>query len=322
MSVAPMHPPEGSVPCPLCESADTRQFDTILVADLRAEYLRQFGVDTEPEFDPTLKSLALLGCGKCGLEFFHPAVSGSPDFYARLSQAQTYYSVTRWEFAQAAKLIGPEARIVDVGCGDGHFLSLLPQKTKLGLELNADAAARAAAKGLTVRTETLEALPDGSADVVTMFQVLEHMPMPRRILCEAVRVLRPGGLLLLAVPNNDGFIGLAIFEPLNFPPHHPLRWTAAALRYLPGLYPLELERLAEEPLASEHVFIHRRTRLTQLFARRLRRRLPLMKCSAPLVLLRKIANALTLASMRIHSKPPRNPAIGHSYLAVYRKKTP
>jgi len=306
--------------CPLCQSDRTERFDTIPVADLSAEYRRQFGVDPGPEFDPGLKELSLLRCGHCGLEFFQPVVCGSASFYARLSEAQTYYSTTRWEFAEAVRLIDPQASVVDVGCGDGHFLSLLPQKTKLGLELNPSAAAKAAARGLDVRMEKLENLPEASVDVVTLFQVLEHVPDPIRTLADALRVLRPGGTLLAAVPNNDGFIGVAIFEPLNFPPHHTLRWTGAALRYLPAVLPLALEQLSEEPLAPEHVFTYRRTLVTQAFARCLGRRLPIMRCSVPMVLLRKFANLLTMISMRFDPAPPRRTAVGHSYLALYRKK--
>lgn len=321
---APTQPSDSSARCPLRDATDAGQLDSVAVADLQTEYLRQFGINVQSEFESTVKTLLLLCCRRCRLEFFHPSVSGSPNFYAQLSisQAQSYYSATRWEFKQTIELIKPDARVIDVGCGDGYFLSLLPQKTKLGLELNPDAASRAVAKGLDVRMETLGRLPSDSADVITMFQVLEHMTMPRQVLSEAVRVLRPDGLLMVAVPNNDDFIGVAIFEPLNFPPHHPLRWTSAALRFLTNLYPLALEQLKEEPLAQEHVFIYRRTRITQLFARCLARRLPLMKRSPPMVLLRKFANLLTMISMRCNTEPPRKRTVGQSYLAVYRKKVP
>lgn len=306
--------------CPLCSSGEGVCLDQITVADLSAEYRRQFGVDARAEFPLELREVRLIQCPRCRLEFFDPAVAGSADFYAALSRSPAYYSTRRWEFAKAREFIGPTARVVDVGCGDGYFLSLLPQPTKVGLELNPEAVAKAQRRGLDVRQAGLETLPDACADALTLFQVLEHLPAPRHVLAEAVRVLAPSGLLLVAVPDNDGFLGRAFFEPLNLPPHHPLRWTRAALSYLPSLFALTMVAMEVEPLAPEHVFIYRRTLLTDRLARWWGGRLPLLKRSPGLVLLRRACNLLTRASMRWNAEPPRRNVSGHSVLVVYRKR--
>jgi SAM-dependent methyltransferase len=134
--------------------------------------------------------------------------------------------------------------VINVGCGDGRFLSLIPHQNKIGLEHNPAAVAKARDHGLDVRPAALAVFPDDSIDAITFFQVLELVVNPLETLRQAVRVLRASGFLLIAVPNNDGFIGQAIQLPLNAPPHHPLRWTGRALNYLPKLLPMALKELA------------------------------------------------------------------------------
>ena len=50
--------------------------------------------------------------------------------------------------------------------------------------------------------ELLGSLDDGSVDLVVSFETLEHLPEPRRLLAEARRVLRPGGRIIVSVPND------------------------------------------------------------------------------------------------------------------------
>ena len=64
----------------------------------------------------------------------------------------------------------------------------------------------------------------GHYDAVTSFQVLEHVTEPASFLRACVKALRPGGRLLLGVPNNDSFLGLLEDNWLNMPPHHMSLW--------------------------------------------------------------------------------------------------
>ena len=59
--------------------------------------------------------------------------------------------------------------------------------------------------GLQVHTGTLEGVrfPSSYFDVVTMYQVLEHIANPRAVLKECHRILKPGGRLLVSVPNIE-----------------------------------------------------------------------------------------------------------------------
>lgn len=318
---SPAAPSTRPLPCPLCEGTDAQQLEAIRLADLEHEYRRQLQVEIRAEFAPGTTEIRLRRCPRCGLEFYDPSVAGSGAFYAALSANAQYYSTTRWEFTETLRRLPTPAEsveVVDVGCGDGFFLSLVPGERKRGLELNPAAVQRARAKGLQVQEALLDALPSGSADVLTLFQVLEHVPRPVEVLRDAARVLRPGGRLFIAVPNNDGYMGYTQHDPLNAPPHHPLRWRPDALRHVPRVAPFELEELLAEPLAPEHLFNYRRARFVRAVSRLLGGA-PLRYRVTPLsVLVRKLANAYTLASLKLAPRRPDTPGSGASSLAIYR----
>ncbi|MDQ6691916.1 MAG: class I SAM-dependent methyltransferase, partial [Candidatus Dormibacteraeota bacterium] len=99
-------------------------------------------------------------------------------------------------------------RLLDVGAGIGTFLALARDRgwQVAGSEVS-DSAVRLAADrhGLTLvqgQLETAE-LGLGSFDVVTLWHVLEHVPSPFRTLRTCRRLLRPGGLVVIAVPNDS-----------------------------------------------------------------------------------------------------------------------
>jgi SAM-dependent methyltransferase len=133
-------------------------------------------------------------------------------------------------------------RLLDVGCGDGRFLRAMQQRgwTVEGLETDTIAANLARRRtGATIHESYLEntPLPDAAFDMVSLLHVLEHVPDPRSTLTAAGRLLRPGGTLLLAVPNV-WCLEAALFGknwyPLDLPRHY---W---------GFTPHTLVRLVEE----------------------------------------------------------------------------
>jgi SAM-dependent methyltransferase len=62
-----------------------------------------------------------------------------------------------------------------------------------------------------------------------------------------LRVLKPGGLLIYGVPNDDGFLRFAD-APLNGPPHHMGLWTRRSLSALTSLFPIDVRSFDVEPL--------------------------------------------------------------------------
>lgn len=100
-------------------------------------------------------------------------------------------------------------RLLDVGCGYGDFLEGLQRRGNwqlYGLEPTPDTAA-ATARRLKIpvigqRFEDVALLPD-SLDVITLWNVLEHVAEPMHVLSKAWEALKPGGHLILAIPNFE-----------------------------------------------------------------------------------------------------------------------
>jgi SAM-dependent methyltransferase len=122
---------------------------------------------------------------------------------------------THWWFCGRRRLfarelrqgrIAPPARVLDVGTSSGTNLRLLRAlgfTDVIGLDQSADAIAFCAAKGLgTVERGDVCAMPfaDESFDLVLATDIIEHVEDDRRALREIVRVLRPGGTVLVTVP--------------------------------------------------------------------------------------------------------------------------
>jgi SAM-dependent methyltransferase len=104
----------------------------------------------------------------------------------------------------------PGARVLDVGAASGAWLETVAAAgaSGVGVEIGATTAAAARERGLDIRTGTLaEALPglgDERFDLITFWDVLEHLRDPRRELALALPLLRPGGRIAATFPNVDG----------------------------------------------------------------------------------------------------------------------
>lgn len=102
----------------------------------------------------------------------------------------------------------PGGRLLDIGCsGGGYLLEMRKRGWEVhGVEMDPDVR-RFEQLGLSVRSGLAEValaeFPDEHFDVVTSWHVLEHVFDPSRVLSEAYRILKPGGVLMLEVPNFD-----------------------------------------------------------------------------------------------------------------------
>jgi SAM-dependent methyltransferase len=178
-------------------------------------------------------------CRDCGFVFFDPRLAGGELFYREASREE-YYASLRPEFVRAATFARRRGlrRILDVGCGDGAFLAYAQRQglEVQGIELNQVAAERARREGYTVHSRLLQeltpALTGGPFDLITLFQVLEHVPEPVRTLTEAKRLLGPAGVIAIAVPNTDDFFRFCPWDPAQWPPHHISHWRRCDLKRL------------------------------------------------------------------------------------------
>ena len=95
-------------------------------------------------------------------------------------------------------------RLLDIGAGDGHFLSFASAHFEIfGTETSQTAAGLARTRGFDLQLGQLTDLHFEEAfDAITMWHTLEHMPNPGDTLRQAGRLLQPNGWLILAVPNE------------------------------------------------------------------------------------------------------------------------
>lgn len=222
-------------------------------------------VEARPRYAIEGLAARLVVCTRCGTGRLHPLPDedelGSfyPDTYYG-DEGTKFRGPVEWlvravgarhvRFLAAGLPSG--ARVLDLGCGRGVALRALADR---GFEAHGVERSEAAVRGADLRAKLRIApslaeagYPDAYFDAVLVWHVLEHLREPQAVLREAHRILRPGGRLVVAVPNFSSWqarwAGPAWFH-LD-PPRHLHHFPIAALRGL-------LERCGFA-IESEHHF--------------------------------------------------------------------
>jgi SAM-dependent methyltransferase len=117
-------------------------------------------------------------------------------------------------FLEPLAALHQPARALDVGCGRGEWLEVAAAAgfEATGVDIDDAMLAACRERGLAVQTadalQTLRAMADASLAMVSAFHVVEHIPFDqvRALAAEALRVLQPGGLLILETPNPENLV--------------------------------------------------------------------------------------------------------------------
>lgn len=239
---------------------DARVLTRLNSMDVAEQWQKILSIDVGDDFR-RLGSIEYLQCSVTGFRWYTPPeAAGKGALYEQLEKFEWYYMPEKWEFSLALHLLKGADSILEVGVGEGHFLRAARKHgfAVEGVELNPKGAKRARALGCQVYERTLKELSDQISerfDAICSFQVLEHVPDPREFLQGMIGMLRPGGRLILSVPNaavmrkidpnNQDF--------LNQPPHHMGHWDEGNFRALERLLPLKVKSVHREPLADYHI---------------------------------------------------------------------
>lgn len=165
-----------------------------------------------------IKGRNIFICGSCGLAFVSPIprvgrilgtinkVSGT--FYKEYVKEKKYYDVYFGEKLEEIKKIKSTGFLLDVGCGPGTFLKLAQEGgfKVSGVELSNEAVSFCKKEGLNVYHGTINSnkLRSKRFDIITAFQLLEHVQKPDKFLNGIYRRLKPNGIILLTTPDREG----------------------------------------------------------------------------------------------------------------------
>lgn len=216
--------------CPICSSS---QVSLLLTAPDRFHLRKEI--------------YSLLSCLSCSGVWLSnppkPAEMGlhySEDYHNGIVAAGEGSAASRWR--DQVKLISQHKRggaILDIGCSSGGFLSTMKSNDwqLFGIEMEESTAQRARANtGAEVFVgDAMDApfLP-GSFDVITTFDVLEHVYNPGQFLTKVLEWLKPGGIYYAMMPNIDSWearVFRSHWYGLELP-RHLFHFSPKSLRYL------------------------------------------------------------------------------------------
>ena len=219
-----------------------------------------------PDRTVSQETFVLDECQRCGFLFTNPRPdaasigryyesatyvshnAGAGGLVNRVYRVARFFTV-RYKVRLITRLHGGRpGQLLDYGCGTGHFLAQAQRAgwAVTGLEPNPQARAAAEARvGQPIgEPAELAALPPASFDVITLWHVLEHVHALDETLTQLLTALRPGGKLLVAVPNAASYDarhygpGWAAYDV----PRHLYHFTPATMRRLLARHGLRISQ--------------------------------------------------------------------------------
>jgi len=219
MSQPSAHSQLESVPCFLCGADD---YDVVY----EAQYDREKDVDLVQKFRASGDELLidqLVKCRGCGFQYVNPRLRGDlilsgytegddPTYVSQLQARERTFAASLDEIERAA---GGPGRLLDIGTAAAAFVAAARARgwQAEGCEPNKWLAEWGARHyGLTIRQGSVfeQDYEDGSFDVVTLWDVIEHTLNPREMLERCFRLLKPGGILVVNYPDIGSWIARAL----------------------------------------------------------------------------------------------------------------
>ncbi len=206
----------------------------------------QVGAGADYEYQTSDDIFAAVKCASCELVYLNPRPDVSefatiyPSNYHAFDFAEADYGIvykirSRLEANRILSWcedLPDDARILDVGCGDGFHLKLLQQYGKKswrleGVDLDERAAEMAEKANLKVHVGTVETLnlPENAYDLAIMIQTIEHVEKPDAVLAAVKKILKPKGKLVIVTDNTDS-IDFGLFKKNYWGGYHfPRHWN-------------------------------------------------------------------------------------------------
>jgi SAM-dependent methyltransferase len=180
---------------------------------------------------------SLYECPKCQVQFWMPFKSPGVKYYKSTSEIRYYQKPERFYHKVFLKRhrFSPSTKILDLGCGTGEFLNELKKSCEVfGVDIN-ETATNVAKNVFKIKNiypmscEEFFNLPDlPKYDVITFFEILEHLDNPREFINKIKLLLKPNGFIAMSIPSRERF--LANFCRWDFPPGHLTRWDRKSIQ--------------------------------------------------------------------------------------------
>lgn len=204
------------------------------------------GLGTDYEYHTSSDSFAAMQCNSCRLVYLNPRPDVSefetiypPTYHAFDFSEEDFGIVYKIRSRLEAKRVlswckglPTDAKILDVGCGDGFHLSLLKEYGEKtwqleGIDIDERAIKMAEDRGLKVHHGTVDTLdlPKNHYDFAFMVQTIEHVAEPDTVLKAVLEILKPNGRLVVVTDNTDSF-DFKIFKRAYWGGYHfPRHWN-------------------------------------------------------------------------------------------------
>jgi 2-polyprenyl-3-methyl-5-hydroxy-6-metoxy-1,4-benzoquinol methylase len=152
---------------------------------------------------------AIIGAGY-GNDYLNWKNWGDSTFGALTRSQRSYF---RAEVRRSGVAFPEGSNVLEIGFGNGSFLTFARQQkwNVVGTEVNAELIGAAKAARFSVaHTDNLSEFRDGSFELITAFDVLEHIAQDQiaEFILEIKRILKPGGVFIARCPNGDSPFGL------------------------------------------------------------------------------------------------------------------
>jgi ubiquinone/menaquinone biosynthesis C-methylase UbiE len=235
--------------CPICENYDKRIVGKSKVNNLAIKFIE--------------KDYNIVQCNNCKLYYVSPTIEFSDKQWSQLYHSEYFSSQTEWllkkrteelakRFEQAESLLVKNSKInfLDVGAGEGKALLEAAKRNWIstGIDIVDNRIEEAKSDKINfIETKFLEySFPDNHFDFIYMDSVLEHVLNPKEYLKKIKRILKPGGIVYIGVPNENSlfndvrkmifyFIGRKHISVRIKPfdtPYHVVGFNKKSLKYL------------------------------------------------------------------------------------------
>lgn len=208
------------------------------------------------------KEWTLYQCENCSVQLWIPFKEADDSYYNQFTEEGKHFSLP-WNYRQFFDILPCRGgKVIDIGCDNGDFLSMCKNigYSVYGLEISRLGAQKTKDKGIdcfigylsdfVVSSEKHE---QGYFDLVTFFEVLEHLSDPGRFLKDVHSILKPDGKVAFSVPFRER---AEIFKMSDHPPGHLTRWNVNSLSNILKSHGFDPEVIKVRPLSFQYVVGH------------------------------------------------------------------